>query len=619
MSVWSEWIGSRGLQVRKVFREAEDHGVFLVKGEDGELRVCRVYRHPALAYGAMVGIETDSLPRVYCCEETEDGLTVVEEEYVDGTSLSELLEVSRTDDSQTAAIARRVCGALETLHRRGFIHRDVKPENILLTSAGRVVLLDLDVSSAHDPEKDRDTQLLGTVGFAAPEQFGFGRSDVRTDIFALGVLMNVMLTGAHPSARLTEGALRPVIEKCIAVNADQRYESVEALLAALPPEQPGTPCPDCGCITPGGGCLCCGRPSGTAVKAPGSPPKKTKKGWIGAVVAAVAVIALLAAVLGRGGGSAVEQFPHENLPDTDPVEFQYDLDGDGTTETYYFAPVSTIMEPPTFIWNRTTDRGAWDVAPAVWEKGEDGGLVLADGFASLLTDASLTLWNYDAEGTLPSAEDCGLVWGQWSGGKHITLESAEGDMVIEARATLDGQEYRAYMGLTQTAPVPVQEEDPNGPTFPPQASIEKFPGDEIPSLDPMEFQYDLDGDGTEETYYFGVLGTYEDEPIYIREDVCIASDRQMAPAVWRLDENEEFVAVEEFAPLLEDGSLTVWNFSAEGAEPDIEGTGLVYGVWPFGEYIAMNRAVGIWIYEAKATLDGQELVAYTLTDQQPAA
>ena len=70
--------------------------------------------------------------------------------------------------------------------------------------------------------------------------------------------------------------------------------------------------------------------------------------------------------------------------------------------------------------------------------------------------------------------------------------------------------------------------------------------------------------------------------------------------------------------LLEDGSLTVWNFSAEGDEPNIEGTGLVYGVWPFGEYIAMNRAVGIWIYEAKATLDGQELVAYTLTDQQPA-
>ena len=617
MSEWANILTAQGLRLRKTFRETEDHGVYLAEGEG--IRVCRIYRHPATAYAALVGEENDALPTVYRYNETEDGAGIVEEEYVDGANLSELLEVYRPDDSQTVAIVRRLCGALNLLHRKGFIHRDIKPENILVTSAGRVVLLDLDAASAQAPEKDRDTRLLGTVGYAAPEQFGFGRSDVRTDIFALGVLMNTLRTGSHPSSQLAEGALRPVIETCIAVNADQRYESVEALLAALPPETKGEPCPECGFVTPGGGCLCCGRPSGTPIKLPTTDRQSGRKGKIAAIaVAAVAVIALLAAVLGRGGADAVQQFPHDSLPNTDPVEFQYDLDGDGTTETYYFAPVSTIMNPPTFIWSEETDRGAWDFAPAVWEKGDNGGLVPVDAFADLLADSSLTLWNYDAEGKLPSVENCGLVWGLWPGGKHITLESAEGNMVIEAKATLDGQEFRAYMDLTQTAPLPEVETDPNGPAFPPQASIEDFPGEEIPSLDPMEFQYDLDGDGTEETYYFGVLGTFEDVPIYIREDVCVASDRQMAPAVWRLDENEELAAVDEFAPLLEDGSLTVWNFSAEGDEPNIEGTGLVYGVWPFGEYIAMNRAVGIWIYEAKATLDGQELVAYTLTDQQPA-
>ena len=161
MSEWANILTAQGLRLRKTFRETEDHGVYLAEGEG--IRVCRIYRHPATAYAALVGEENDALPTVYRYNETEDGAVIVEEEYVDGANLSELLEVYRPDDSQTVAIVRRLCGDLNLLHRKGFIHRDIKPENILVTSAGRVVLLDLDAASAQAPEKDRDTRLLGTV------------------------------------------------------------------------------------------------------------------------------------------------------------------------------------------------------------------------------------------------------------------------------------------------------------------------------------------------------------------------------------------------------------------------------------------------------------------------
>ena len=132
---------------------------------------------------------------------------MVEEEYIDGMVLSDLLKMAHLYAEQAAAIAQQVCFALSVLHAHEIIHRDVKPENIIITSTGRVVLIDLDAASKPDHEKDTDTRLLGTVGYAAPEQFGFGRSDARTDIFSVGVLMNVLLTGDHPAKKLADGTL----------------------------------------------------------------------------------------------------------------------------------------------------------------------------------------------------------------------------------------------------------------------------------------------------------------------------------------------------------------------------------------------------------------------------
>ena len=82
-------------------------------------------------------------------------------------------------------------------------------------------------------ENSADTQILGTTGFAAPEQYGLSQSDVRTDIYALGVLINVMLTGEHPSRNLAKGRMGRIVDRCTHVNPQRRYKNVLRLMEAL--------------------------------------------------------------------------------------------------------------------------------------------------------------------------------------------------------------------------------------------------------------------------------------------------------------------------------------------------------------------------------------------------
>ena len=112
------------------------------------------------------------------------------------------------------------------------VHRDIKPENVILRG-GDAVLIDFDAARIHKPQAETDTQVLGTTGFAAPEQYGLGQSDARTDIYSLGVLMNVMLTGQHPSKKLAEGRIGRIIQRCTQVNPAKRYQTVLHLMEVL--------------------------------------------------------------------------------------------------------------------------------------------------------------------------------------------------------------------------------------------------------------------------------------------------------------------------------------------------------------------------------------------------
>lgn len=74
---------------------------------------------------------------------------------------------------------------------------------------------------------------MGTVGYASPEQLGLSQTDARTDIYASGVLCNVMLTGQHPSVTIAPGKAGRIVRKCTAVNPDERYQTAAELRSAL--------------------------------------------------------------------------------------------------------------------------------------------------------------------------------------------------------------------------------------------------------------------------------------------------------------------------------------------------------------------------------------------------
>lgn len=193
--------------------------------------VVRQLPYPVGAYTALCDILCENLPQVYDVIDTEDGQTVLEE-YVDGVTVVALAEGGRIRYRQAKRILQGVCHALTILHQKGFVHRDVKPENVLVRSDGQAVLVDLNISRKVT-NAERDTVIMGTVGYASPEQLGLTQSDARTDVYACGILLNVMLTGKHPSEQLARGRAGRIVRRCTAVNPDDRYQAAHRLALAL--------------------------------------------------------------------------------------------------------------------------------------------------------------------------------------------------------------------------------------------------------------------------------------------------------------------------------------------------------------------------------------------------
>lgn len=104
-------------------------------------------------------------------------------------------------------LGRQLCQALAPLHRENIVHRDIKPENIVLGADSQVYLIDFGIARFEKAGRSADTTLLGTHGYAAPEQFGFCQSDARADIYSLGVVLNQVVTGAFPNAARADGLL----------------------------------------------------------------------------------------------------------------------------------------------------------------------------------------------------------------------------------------------------------------------------------------------------------------------------------------------------------------------------------------------------------------------------
>lgn len=166
---------------------------------------------------------------------TEEGDTAfVLSEYVSGQSLAGLLQEGKTFSQEKARdICTQVCFGLWELHRRGLVHRDINPNNIIISSDNVVKIIDFGIVRSFTQEKNRDTVIMGTPGYAAPEQFGFLQSDARTDIYAVGVLLNQLLTGRFPNERLAPGKLGTVVRRCVEIDAQKRFSSIDQLMNQL--------------------------------------------------------------------------------------------------------------------------------------------------------------------------------------------------------------------------------------------------------------------------------------------------------------------------------------------------------------------------------------------------
>lgn len=222
----------RTILLEKQLKKSEQSRVDLVRDADLGVRyISRFNSGGAEVYRNLLRLQCEHLPQILGVRE-EDGETHVIEEYVDGDRLDQLLEAGPLTDEQARSITMQICEALTALHGVDAVHRDVKPENILICGQ-KAVLIDFDASRICKENQSNDTRIMGTNGYAAPEQYGFSQTDARTDIYALGIVLNEMLTGKHPAIRLAEEPFRSVIEKCIAVNADRRYASADELKAAL--------------------------------------------------------------------------------------------------------------------------------------------------------------------------------------------------------------------------------------------------------------------------------------------------------------------------------------------------------------------------------------------------
>ncbi len=216
----------------RLLKESPRGSVRLIRHQkSGQRFILRRFSGNGEVYRKLLDRSCRHLPLIYEAAE-QGGENLVIEEFIEGDTLGFLLQGAMFSQAETTQIVRQLCQALWVLHSMGAVHRDIKPENVILRG-GDAVLIDFDAARLYKPEQSGDTHVLGTTGFAAPEQYGLSQSDLRADIYSMGVLINVMLTGQHPSKKLAEGRMGRIVEHCTRVNPEKRYRDILHLMEAL--------------------------------------------------------------------------------------------------------------------------------------------------------------------------------------------------------------------------------------------------------------------------------------------------------------------------------------------------------------------------------------------------
>lgn len=180
-----------------------------------------------------------------------DGRNYLVMEYVPGSTLQQMLDRGEGPFAEQRVIgwANQLCDVLDYLHQQQppIIFRDLKPGNIMIMDNDQLKLIDFGIARLFKPGQRQDTMLLGTQGYAAPEQYGGGQSDPRSDIYALGATLFSLLTGQDPGQMAPLKPLPPVrsyrpdvspnvenvIMRATRMSASERWQSTRDLRRAF--------------------------------------------------------------------------------------------------------------------------------------------------------------------------------------------------------------------------------------------------------------------------------------------------------------------------------------------------------------------------------------------------
>ncbi|WP_102399803.1 serine/threonine-protein kinase [Haloimpatiens massiliensis] len=193
-------------------------------------------------------LDHPALPRIVDIINEEEKIYIVLD-YIDGTSLNILLnQCISFPEEKVISWAKELCDVLKYLHNQKpnpIIYRDMKPGNIMLNKEGKIKLIDFGIAREYKKDTASDTVIIGTRGYAAPEQYGNHQTDNRTDIYSLGVTLYHLLTGQGPNdppyelvpvrtinPKYSEG-IEHIISKCIQQDPINRYQNIEELIYDL--------------------------------------------------------------------------------------------------------------------------------------------------------------------------------------------------------------------------------------------------------------------------------------------------------------------------------------------------------------------------------------------------
>lgn len=185
-------------------------------------------------YKSLKSQHINNTPKIIDFIENDNKLIILRE-YIEGSTLDEYLHNKKYSTDMFYKHINTLCDIIDKFQKIknlyndeiSIIHRDIKPENIIINNNDELYLFDLNAAKIYKQNETRDTMLIGTTNYAAPEQYGFGASNKSTDIYSIGKLIEYMSTFINDENFHNKFSV--IISKCCKIDYRDRYKSINEL------------------------------------------------------------------------------------------------------------------------------------------------------------------------------------------------------------------------------------------------------------------------------------------------------------------------------------------------------------------------------------------------------